>query len=248
MHAPLATPPSGRAGIVKRRSAATLLALPFLLIACASEEALPPPSAENPRLSSDGRLTGVEGVGRENWENVDHDLRRGVFWHRFNLQLVARCRELFPEHADWLDELATLLRFATGIAVTRGIEVERHRLAAAGHDAERGIVALQAMRDAEMDVEGIVGGWLEQVVPGDVERHDALVTGCGLIFERKHLRELIETAALPLRIYYDRLASEYPTLYAATPDLPAITRRLRKLSPDGPERAELRRASAVRCT
>lgn len=210
-----------------KRLAAVLMLLSAA--ACGGGEPLPPPSYEKPVLSADGSLTGVTGVDGRHWALVDRDLRRGVYWYSFVDQLTERCPATFPEHEEWLGEVNLLLQRASGQAVRQGIEMERLRLQQLAEGADRAITGLNAMSVAQVDVAGIVRGWIRKAAGGDVTDDEAWVKGCSLLFETESLRGLLRNSTQPLTDYYARMQQDHGDIFDEIEGIDGIVRRLNKV-------------------
>jgi len=210
-----------------RRLAAILSLL--AIAACAKGEPLPPPEYDDPILYADGSLTGVTGVDRRHWALVDRNLRSGVFWYSFMNQMTVQCRVTFPEQTGFLDEVNLLLDRAAGQAVRTGIAMETERLKQVAEGADRAITGLDAMSVAEVDVSGIVRGWIRKAVGDDVSADEGWIKGCSMLFDRKNLRGLMRNSTQPLAEYYERMRSRHLEIYAATPGAEGIERRLNKI-------------------
>lgn len=208
---------------------AATLATCLLLAACGGGEPLPPPSFEKPVLHANGSLTGVTGVDARHWALVDRDLRRGVYWYSLVEQLTGRCPATFPEHSEWLGEVNLLLQRASGQAMRLAIEMERTRLAALADGADRAATGLNAMSVAEVDVAGIVRGWIQRAAGSEVDEDEAWVKGCSLLFENESLRGLLRSSAQPLAAYYGRMQREHPDIYNEVQGVEGIVRRLDKV-------------------
>ncbi len=211
---------------MKRFAAALLL---MTVAACGGGEPLPPPSFEAPVLHADGSLTGVTGVDSRHWALLDRDLRRGVYWYSFVDQLTGRCPVTFPEHADWLGEVNLLLQRASGQAMRQAIEMERVRLQQLADGADRAVTGLNAMSVAQVDVPGIVRGWIRKAAGGDVTDEEAWVKGCSLLFETESLRGLLRNSAQPLADYYQRMKVDHTEIYNGMQGIDGIVRRLNKV-------------------
>lgn len=199
------------------------------LAACGGGEPLPPASFDKPVLHANGSLTGVTGVDARHWALVDRDLRRGVYWFIVVEQLTGRCPTVFPEHAEWLGEVNLLLQRASGQAMRQAIEMERKRLAMLAEGADRAATGLNAMSVAEVDVAGIVRGWIQRAAGSDVSDDEAWVKGCSLLFEKESLRGLLRNSSRPLAEYYARMEAEHPDIYAEAQGAEGIVRRLDKV-------------------
>ncbi|WP_416899308.1 MAG: hypothetical protein ACMVY4_06205 [Minwuia sp.] len=202
-----------------------------LLAACGTlePEELPPAAFDKPVLHADGTLTGVQGVDHRHWALVDQDLRKGVFWYSFLNRVTQDCKQAYPEHADWLGEVNLLVQRATGQAARAGIRMERQRLETRAEGADRAVVGLEAMSVAEVEVAGVLAGWIESATGEEVPLERALVQGCALLFDRENLRGLMRNSAEPLSRYFARMEVEQPDIYAATGGVEGIVRRLDKV-------------------
>ncbi|MDF1722213.1 MAG: hypothetical protein P1U65_16190 [Minwuia sp.] len=201
----------------------------LLLGACGSRGDLPPPVIGEPRLSKAGSLSGVVGLTQDDWEVLDKDLRRAVFRLGFLERLTASCIELFPEHADFLGEFGLLVNRGLTEPVERGMAMEAERLRLVGDGRERAIVALLAMRQAEMDVEGMMSDQINALATKPVEGRQAVVTGCGLIFEKAVRRDLLRTVSQPLETYFARLEETHPKLHGDGDKIIRIRRYLARI-------------------
>lgn len=194
-------------------------------------EPLPPASYDKPRLEADGRLTGLVGVDSRHWSLVDEDLRHGVYWHSFLSDLVVKCPEIYPEHADWMGELGLLIHRGTGTAVKRAIALEALRLQAIGPGADRAAVGLEALQKADVDIAGIMTRMLKPAMSDadEIDPERAMIAACNLLFDAEDMRGLMRSAAQPLSAYFARMREEYPAIYATETDMEAVTRRLDKI-------------------
>jgi hypothetical protein len=209
------------------RVAAAMILL--IVAACGDGEPLPPPTYDRPVLRADGSLTGVSGVDGRHWNLVDRNLRRGVYWYSFMDRLTKLCPVTFPEHADWLGEVNLLLQRASGHAMRQAIDMERIRLQQLVEGADRAVTGLNAMSVAEVDVAGIVRGWIRKAAGTDVTDDEGWIKGCSLLFDKESLRGLLRNSAQPLADYYDRMQNEYPEIYKGVTGVDGIVRRLNKV-------------------
>ena len=202
-----------------------------LLAACSTggDEPLPPAAYDQPVLNADGTLSGIQGIDSRHWALVDADLRKGIFWYAFANRLTRQCPEAYPEHKDWLGEVNLLVQRASGQAARTGIGMERARLQTLAEGADRAAVGLEAMTVAEMDIATVVRGWIRSATGDDVADGDALLKGCGLLFDRDNLRGLLRNATQPLSAYYNRIRDEHPEIFDATRGAEGIARRLEKI-------------------
>ncbi len=201
----------------------------LLLAACGGRSELPPPLIEDPRLSRTGELTGVAGLTQDDWNVLNRDLKRAVFRLGFLERLGTECTGLFPEHADFLGEFALLVERGLTNGVQRAIAIETERLRLAGDGRERAVVALLAMRRAAMDVPGMMADQINVLAAAPVNGHDAVVSGCGLIFEKAGRRDLMRTVSVPLEAYYTTIESEYPALHGDGEKVTRIRRILERI-------------------
>ena len=203
--------------------------LVVLLAACGSRKDLPPPVIEEPRLSRTGELSGVAGLTQDDWDGLNRDLRRAVFRLGFLERLSTECVAIFPEHAGFLGEFGLLVQRGLTTGVDRGIAMETERLRLSGDGRERAVVALLAMRSAEMDVEGIMADQINALAADPVDGHAALVTGCGLIFDRDGRRDLMRTVSVPLDAYFTTLQADHPALHGEDDKITQIRRILARI-------------------
>lgn len=111
----------------------------------------------------------------------------------------------------------------------QAIEMERKRLAMLAEGADRAATGLNAMSVAEVDVAGIVRGWIQRAAGSDVSDDEAWVKGCSLLFEKESLRGLLRNSSRPLAEYYARMEAEHPDIYAGAQGAEGIVRRLDKV-------------------
>ncbi len=201
----------------------------LLLTACGGRGDLPPPVIGEPRLSKSGALSGVSGLTQDDWEVLDKDLRRAVFRLGFLERLTDRCLDIFPEHAAFLGEFEALVDRGLTRPVERGMAMETERLRLAADGRERAIVALLAMRQAEMDVEGMMSDQISVLATKPVDDRQAVVTGCGLIFEKDGRRDLLRTVSKPLETYFSRVLAEHPQLHGDGDKINRIRRFLARI-------------------
>lgn len=201
----------------------------MLLAACGTRKDLPPPVIEEPRLSKNGSLSGVSGLTQDDWEVLDKDLRRAVLRLGFLERLTDSCTVIFPEHADFLGEFALLVNKGLTEPVERGMAMEAERLRLATDGRERAIVALLAMRQAEMDVAGMMADQINVLAAKPVDSRQAVVTGCGLIFEKDGRRDLLRTVSQPLETYFSRIAETHPQLHGDGDKINQIRRFLSRI-------------------
>lgn len=201
----------------------------LLLAACGSRKDPPPPVIDEPRLSKNGGLSGVSGLTQDDWEVLDKDLRRAVFRLGFLERLTDRCTMIFPKHADFLGEFGLLVSRGLTEPVERGMAMEAERLRLSADGRERAIVALLAMRQAEMDVAGMMLDQISGLVAEPVDDRQAVVTGCGLIFEKDGRRDLLRTVSQPLETYFSRIAETHPQLHGDGDKINRIRRFLARI-------------------
>lgn len=207
----------------------TLGGLLLLLAACGGRGDLPPPVIEDPRLSRNGELSGVAGLTQDDWNVLDRDLKRAVFRLGFLERLGTECTNLFPEHTDFLGEFALLVQRGLTNGVQRAIAMETERLRLAGDGRERAVIALLAMRRAKMDVPGMMADQINILATTPVDGHDAVVSACGLLFEREGRRDLMRTVSVPLEAYYATIEAEYPALHGKGEKVTRIRRILERI-------------------
>ncbi len=207
----------------------TLGGLLLLLAACGGRGDLPPPVIEDPRLSRNGELTGVAGLTQDDWNVLDKNLKRAVFRLGFLERLGTECADLFPEHADFLGEFALLVERGLTRGAQRAIAMETERLRLAGDGRERAVIALLAMRRARMDVAGMMADQINVLAAAPVDGRDAVVSGCGLIFEREGRRDLLRTVSVPLEAYYTTIETEHPALHGDGEKVTRIRRILERI-------------------
>ncbi len=201
----------------------------LLLAGCGSRADLPPPVIGEPRLSKSGGLSGVSGLTQDDWEVLDKDLRRAVFRLGFLERLSDACTTIFPEHAAFLNEFGALVKRGLTEPVERGMAMEAERLRLAADGRERAIFALLAMRQAEMDVEGMMSDQINVLAAEPVNGRQAVVAGCDLIFARDGRRDLLRTVSLPLETYFSRVAEEHPQLHGDGDKINRIRRFLARI-------------------
>lgn len=199
------------------------------LAACGGGGEIPPPVIEEPRLSRTGELSGVAGLTQDDWNVLDRDLKRAVFRLGFLERLGGECRTLFPEHDAFLGEFALLVQRGLTGGVERAIAMETERLRLAGDGRERAVIALLAMRRAEMDVAGMMADQVNALATEPVDGRAAVVSGCGLIFEKQGRRDLMRTVSVPLDAYFTTVQAAHPVLHGEDEKITRIRRILARI-------------------